>query len=540
MCRRHVSFDLLSIAALVCRASASWASSPQQQLAMNMEPLQDPLGDQRARLQNVADLLLTIYQTLADMLYINRSGIEVGPHDMSEFQPIFDKYDLDPAIVYLYSILPYVNRAVAGQSDFYKKGKFADFRSAQNLELGRDPYYVEAEEDADEDYMKPWYTPLSFIGNHYSMLMYDAREHRIWILDQYWPGSVDPVLKDIPVPPDNKNRFDFESVPSRPAEEVLRDINRWYRELEEIPGGDDAGGVWERDDIDMASLYRKNGWPNNFDPEAFRTDQCRKYEASRARSHVGHPLSEVKKYKSWCSTRQHRQEQLLNVLESAESVESAMTTDDMWMAKFDMLESEQVSNDLAEDLKAAEEEAARLCPEGVCQREEDLPLWEFDSLRRAVENMEWRVRYHDEWTTRSHEDPNVRLGQWLKKIAREAEKGLPIYKRALEASKADMDRLCAGRTPESVPGIAKIDKPDLVKKIKRTRRLISSREALLHRLLNWIRDDELPHDAIKTKAAVEGKIQKLERELGEFKDSLHAEETQWAEENRPSDISAKG
>ena len=98
LCRRLPSILLLA-AAVVHVASTSWASS--QQFTEEMEPLQDPLGDQRARLQNVADLLLEIYGTLAEMQYLNPAGIEAGPHDVNHPQPLFENHKLDPAVVYL-------------------------------------------------------------------------------------------------------------------------------------------------------------------------------------------------------------------------------------------------------------------------------------------------------------------------------------------------------------------------------------------------------------------------------------------------------
>ena len=536
---RHFSFALLFIPAVLGPVYAALASlsSPQHITINNMEPLQDPLGDQRARLHNIADLMLAIYETLADMSYLNRSGIEVGPHDLSKLQPILDEYnlDLDPAIVYLYSILPYINCEVAGQSDFYKNGQFVDFRHLPFLEWGRNPLYAEIEDNAGEEdqngpYMKPWYTPLSFLGNHYTMLVYDAREHRIWVLEHDWTGSSDPLLKDIPVKNPTKNENSFEYIPNRPAEDVLRDINKWYRELEEIPGGDDAEGTWSRE-IDLASLYRKNGWPDRFDAEGFRAEQCRKYEALMAKHSADQPLNEVNKFIKWSQSDQHQREQRQRILESA------VTADDIWMAKFNIIDAEIGLVINAEDRKRAEIRAARLCPGGVCQREEDLPLWEVEFLRRAIEGMEGRVTFGETMRTQQGNNLRPRAEQMLKKLVRQAEERIPVYRKALEAAKADVDTFCSGRTPQSVLGMAELFfKPDVEKSIEGTGASISNLNIYLNGLTDWARNIQLPDEAIKTKAALEDKIQKTERELKEAKDRLHAAETEWARENPPGDL----
>ncbi|GFG26696.1 hypothetical protein IFM61606_06690 [Aspergillus udagawae] len=75
--------------------------------------------DQKARLHEVADLMLEIYQILAQMRYLDPAGIEQGPHNIDHLRPLYEKLKIDPAIIYLYSILPYVNTHVAGNMDFF-------------------------------------------------------------------------------------------------------------------------------------------------------------------------------------------------------------------------------------------------------------------------------------------------------------------------------------------------------------------------------------------------------------------------------------
>lgn len=158
MCFKLLILGLFSIVAVACLGNDSWVIPGQP--ATEMEPIQDRLGDQRARLQAVANLLLDIYKTLAEMRYINPAGIEPGPHDIGELQPLFEELALDPAIIYLYSILPYINTRIAGTSDFFDGSQFVDFRQGRNVEYGRNPFHAIIDDDADDDaengqYMRP-------------------------------------------------------------------------------------------------------------------------------------------------------------------------------------------------------------------------------------------------------------------------------------------------------------------------------------------------------------------------------------------------
>ena len=73
---------------------------------------------EKSQLQNVADLVLQIYQTLARMRHIDPSHIQRGPHDLSALHPLFASLGLDPRIIHLYHILPYVDPVFAGSLTF--------------------------------------------------------------------------------------------------------------------------------------------------------------------------------------------------------------------------------------------------------------------------------------------------------------------------------------------------------------------------------------------------------------------------------------
>ncbi|KAB8207924.1 hypothetical protein BDV34DRAFT_223123 [Aspergillus parasiticus] len=244
---------------------------------------------QKANLHEVADLMLEIYQTLANMRFLNPAGIIKGPHNIDNVDKLYEKLGLDPSIIYLHKILPYIDISLGGQTDFFQGGIFADFRLPEDIEQGRDPFHIcpgdDDYEDEDGPYMRPWVTALSLIGNHQSVILYDARRHRIWIIDQESWDTTDPAIRRNPdraVDEDYEcgersvNENSFQHVPSRAAGDVLRDIIRWYRSLEIMPGGgENSGRKWDSDELPLRELYSKHGWPDNFNGDAFQEDQLR-------------------------------------------------------------------------------------------------------------------------------------------------------------------------------------------------------------------------------------------------------------------------
>ena len=121
------------------------------------------------------------------MRFLDPSWILEGPHDIEALRPLYHSHGLDASIIYLYSILPYIDTAWAKEVDFFQGSDFADFRDEKDVEQGRNPIY----DDEDEISMRPWMTPLSMMGNHRSIIIYDARKHCIGILDQESGGSSD-------------------------------------------------------------------------------------------------------------------------------------------------------------------------------------------------------------------------------------------------------------------------------------------------------------------------------------------------------------
>jgi hypothetical protein len=191
---------------------------------------------------------------------------------------------LDPSLIHLYSILPYIGAPSRGVTDFFRGSDFSNFRDAEQLEQSRDPYYADPEGDYFDaeygPYMRPWVTPLSRLGNHGSVILCDARAHRIRIVDQEWWDSTDEWWDSTDPGIDEETRItakrkaesmtnqnSFEYFASRPAGDVLRDINRWCRVLKILPGGGE--NTW----LGWSVVLELLSWPS-FESDNYRAGQA--------------------------------------------------------------------------------------------------------------------------------------------------------------------------------------------------------------------------------------------------------------------------
>lgn len=94
--------------------------------------------------------------------------------------------------------------------------------------------------------------------------------------------SVDPAIlarqlpiSQISIPTFSANftllpTFDFDSLPSRPAKDVLRDIVSAYQDLQDLPSG-----INSITSEQMRSLYITHGWPEKFDAQSFHVGRVR-------------------------------------------------------------------------------------------------------------------------------------------------------------------------------------------------------------------------------------------------------------------------
>lgn len=292
---------------------------------------------QKAKLQNVADHLLQIYKTLARMRYLDPDWIIPGPHDIESNIEDYLSHGLEDSIIYLYSVLPYIEWEFATQVDFYEGGEFIDLRNPSCLAQSREPLYAE---DDDTETMKPWMTPLVMGGNDGVAIVYSAKMNLIWLRTASHSGSLDPVIMSGDYEYDDRDddgneddvngeeeaededgeggeeedenegeedeqddedeqdedeqgdeedqddedededdedeEYAYSEDEARSAASVLRDINTWFLELKVLPGGGEYSSLlWWNKKV-TKSLYEKHGWPSQeFDGDAFLIDLVR-------------------------------------------------------------------------------------------------------------------------------------------------------------------------------------------------------------------------------------------------------------------------
>lgn len=490
----------------------------------------------KAQLDEVANLMLDIYRTLVRMRYLDDSWIQEGPHDIDALIPMYRAYNLDDSIIYLYSILPYVDAGGATDLDFFQGGQFADFRLEGDVKRGRDPFL------GDETMPPSYMTPLSLLGNHRSVISYNARRHWIAICDDESGGSTDhtrwlsveavdngrdegkedgPGLEqtsedetdseggemDENEDEDEDEDEDDESsdeeggnwdeMDSRPAGDVLRDIVRWYHDLIETPGGGDLSCVeWDPDVVRL--LYRKHGWPGpQFDGDAFLVDLARANaysEAERNSDNLGHAVDRIKMR---LGRNGHDGP---NYLRMKGAKEAAKTVEELWVARWHLWNLELgVRRDL-EELQRAEKER-----EGAKDKAQSLGEVEVlaESLQYSKDSLN-EVRHKSRNMEQGEqENPrNVRLR------LRYAEHEVEILQKAYEASRTDAEVFSSGKSNIPSPMDHKISGYE--GRLQLVTKYIEDARRGVEEICDWMAQlpqgadqaGTLAHDDIKAKEAI--------------------------------------
>lgn len=432
----------------------------------------------KTRLDLVAELMLKIYQTLADLQYLDPEWIVQGPHgDIANI--LSQRGTIDDRILYLYSILPYVDTGGAANVDFFDGGEFVRFDNGGDLDNRQNPLYS----DKRAEHLTPWMTPLSKIGNHRTTIIYGAKTHAIWILSQSAMGSVDPGLAQnqdrhagssrpdrnnsdtSSVDPFDNDEFDededddnsdsdgsnlsdapdegeegaaFSYVDCRPAEDVLRDINKWYRELKEIPGG----GEHSPEDWDQnltEPLYRKHGWlTGKFDSEAFHRERLQQYALQEVRRIITSTWEKLQTSGNIMTSGYI--ERLRQREEQADSVE------EKWNLSLKIFAQEQTKKRTTKKQGDTEEQLQRLFPGGAASQDQYTPLWQTEWLlstltakQGSLQRLQHKIR--DEQLDRSK---RLQLNH--------ARRQVNLYQMAYNASRTDSETLFPGKSFTAVTG----------------------------------------------------------------------------------------
>ncbi|KAH6690703.1 hypothetical protein F5X68DRAFT_203549 [Plectosphaerella plurivora] len=446
---------------------------------------------EKAKLHEVADGLLNVYRTLARMTHLESSWIKEGPHDMTSLLPECKEMGLDASIIYLYSIVPYVYHP--GEWFFFQGGYFM----YMDVEGSRDPFFMEN----DKEMLRPWMTPLSRMGNHSTVLIYDAKRHVIGMFSQENIGdSTDHNYND-DVADDSDDAFDgdvfnYEKMAARPAPDVLRDMARWFEDFTETPGE----GGWGSDEEDTILLYRKHGWPGpDFDGDAFCVDQIRAAAAGKAMYHAEEPLRQVEKFQMWLG---HAETGRLD--KARKAILESDNTDDEWLGRWELWLEVHDRQELELELAEAKETAERLCPGGVCLKPDELPPRELQVLR---EHALYETRRTESMQKNAEETGN------FSEALRYKIKTNAFLQRAIEACEAEVgDRSLPERRGWKELGL------DLDDKFERETLSLKGLERGVKAVREWLA--EAPEAAIKAREEAEAFLAELEKGIERARESL--------------------
>ncbi|KAF4634802.1 hypothetical protein G7Y89_g3300 [Cudoniella acicularis] len=259
----------------------------------------------------IAKLLLSYYELMADMHYIDRTYIKLPPHDPPISTNLAQALNMEPQVIELLHLLPYLE-GYGGEDDFMLGGSFADFRDPEQLKRSRDPRYAEWEKtgkDPDEEggiYVMPWVCVLNDDGHRGSEITIDDQGR---CGDPFFQEQNIRIRPGMLPHPKNKNRI--EHLPSRPAADLFNDISGKLRSLEWVPFSDgmrilfppfkdsphfDEDAPCEYEEVKM--MYEAYGWPDQFDGKGFDDAMERYLEFSRVRRDAREPFA-----KAWMAKR---------------------------------------------------------------------------------------------------------------------------------------------------------------------------------------------------------------------------------------------
>lgn len=428
---------------------------------------------QKEQLQEVADGMLKIYRTLARMQFIDDHIIEEGPHDLENMLSVYRELNIDDSIIYLYSILPYVNEKVG----FFQRGETLDLRDENDMDEARNPMYD------DDSPLRPWMTALSSISNHDVALIYDAERHVIGMFAQEYSGSTDPRIRS-PSPYESSNdgvedpsgspgedddlRDDtseksnnesrggsandeeaegsssadedeesteeniWDDMDARSAPKVLRDVVRWYENLTELPLNEDKG-EWDPEFI--RPLYLKYGWPSaDFDAEGFLVEK-------RIREAVKEVEEDQEKEKDYEGDLEI---QLRGQVEQNEGewglrydqdiIDRTSDLETEWKSRYRMHKMGRIRINLAKRIQENREKSEKMPKDDSTLTEQQVVLAKLnEDLDNAQERLESLTRVADKTEGTDTRSRNKR------KETEETEKELRIYKKAYQKYKSDED-----------------------------------------------------------------------------------------------------
>lgn len=275
-------------------------------------------------------------------------------------------------------------------------------------------------------------------------------------------------------------------------------------------------------------LYLKNGWPDSFNGDSFETDQLRLETMSRAKYQAEQPLRELETLESWAQYVARTKSRLETDLASTTDI------DKQWALKLDLWLGEDREKERLCQLSSAEEEAQRLCPNGICIRVGEEPLWEQEYLRNEARGAKRTIESNKQYNYIKEEEltPEMRRRFESDQPKREAE--FSKLRTAFRASRVDAQRLCPDHTAETVEAIAKVlRRATSSDQIAGAKRYIHSLEKNIADLTAWA--IQIPREAVEATKKAEQQIEQYRKKLDRQRQDLSRSETWFAEHGNDSD-----
>lgn len=360
--------------------------------------------DERQLLE-VAMLMDQLYTTLADMTFIPHASIQRGPHQIDTTD---HPCNLDPAVLRLMEILPYVDTSLVKEADWLFGGEFADYRTWDHLIESCDPLHAEEY----WDYMTEHTIALTiwgsggWNGDATWVLLYDTQIHAIRVYD-----GEDWIAQGFAIDTEGNDRsgvgiFDagiearesgWDGVSPDGAEwldapTLLQRLNTAYLNAAWTPwetsNREQGWGVAPDTILDFLI---HNGWRDefDFDLDQFNIDFIRARNKPSGRGYAERAMKKIDRLQGGTIEYGEVDDGDLErwkrmVAAQEKKAQEAKGRVQQWHATWRLLKDTFTLGQLEAELARAEEEKDRHCPNEVCVQPEDLILWEVRKLETEV------------------------------------------------------------------------------------------------------------------------------------------------------------
>lgn len=364
----------------------------------------DPSYDE-ARLQEIASRMDDIYTTLAAATFIPRNAITRGPHIINQ-----TALPCTPgaSVLRLMELLPYVDLSLVNEPDWVHGGQFMDYRNPEHIAELCDP--CRGRSIGWTDYMSPNDIALTNWGtggwnnDRTWVMIYDTARDAIRIFDaELWVTRGD-AERNFGKEMDSwwfEDNGELWWDRDDGASHVLRAIANNYKNLGWTPWGtsnrENGFGV---SPVIIKNLLTRNGWPEALNRDQFNADFIRGKHKPSGKGYAEAALRNIEDitgfnrsifspiedgWTDWDANVGEWWYGQDRLKRSRQQLAKATDLEERQVQEWDIQHTIWHLENLRARLDTARGEVARLCPNDVCVKEEELILWEFVALQRTYE-----------------------------------------------------------------------------------------------------------------------------------------------------------